>query len=307
MSVVDRLDELGLGPPERELVRWLWSQNFNGPCSEGALSLALRWDAFGGYDWLGLLEACARFKIVGGTRRLLEAIVGDAAATVHLSSPVARIAQSETEVVVRLRDGRELTGAAALVTVPVNALDAIEFAPPLSSAKRAAIEEGQLSQGVKAWVHIRGAGAPFLALASDEHPLVLLQYERATSDGYLAFAFGADARKLDRTDGAIEDAVRIWLPDAQVVEWACHDWVADEFSRETWATFRPGWLTRHAEALQEPEGRVLLSGSDYANGWVGFIDGAIESGIRVARQISEVIDADLSARWPCIDTEGRDP
>jgi monoamine oxidase len=32
--------------------------------------------------------------------------------------------------------------------------------------------------------------------------------------------------------------------------------------------------------MQEPEGRVLLAGSDLANGWAGFIDGAIESGRR---------------------------
>jgi monoamine oxidase len=32
--------------------------------------------------------------------------------------------------------------------------------------------------------------------------------------------------------------------------------------------------------MQIPEGRVLLAGSDIANGWAGFIDGPIESGLR---------------------------
>jgi monoamine oxidase len=30
--------------------------------------------------------------------------------------------------------------------------------------------------------------------------------------------------------------------------------------------------------MQRPEGRVILSNSDWANGWAGFVDGAIESG-----------------------------
>ncbi len=30
--------------------------------------------------------------------------------------------------------------------------------------------------------------------------------------------------------------------------------------------------------MQRPEGRLRLAGSDLANGWSGFIDGAIESG-----------------------------
>jgi monoamine oxidase len=32
--------------------------------------------------------------------------------------------------------------------------------------------------------------------------------------------------------------------------------------------------------MRRPEGRVLLAGSDLAAGWAGFIDGAIESGLR---------------------------
>ena len=35
--------------------------------------------------------------------------------------------------------------------------------------------------------------------------------------------------------------------------------------------------------MQRPTGRVLLAGSDLANGWAGFIDGAIESGLRAGR------------------------
>jgi monoamine oxidase len=32
--------------------------------------------------------------------------------------------------------------------------------------------------------------------------------------------------------------------------------------------------------MQTAEGRVVLAGSDIANGWSGFIDGANESGLR---------------------------
>jgi monoamine oxidase len=31
--------------------------------------------------------------------------------------------------------------------------------------------------------------------------------------------------------------------------------------------------------MRRPERRILLAGSDLANGWAGFIDGAIESGL----------------------------
>ena len=59
--------------------------------------------------------------------------------------------------------------------------------------------------------------------------------------------------------------------------------ISDEFSQGTWCVHKPGWYTRYHAAMQEPEGRVILASSDIANGWAGFMDGAIESGIRAGR------------------------
>jgi monoamine oxidase len=53
---------------------------------------------------------------------------------------------------------------------------------------------------------------------------------------------------------------------------------------------RPGQLTGALAELQVPECRVRLAGSDYANGWAGFIDGAIESGKRAARRVLGDLD-----------------
>jgi monoamine oxidase len=49
---------------------------------------------------------------------------------------------------------------------------------------------------------------------------------------------------------------------------------------------------RKTHLLQRLECGVFLAGSNYANGWMGFIDGAIESSPRVSREVSE----DLSAQ-----------
>ena len=67
------------------------------------------------------------------------------------------------------------------------------------------------------------------------------------------------------------------LPGYEAIDATAHDWLADEFSRGTWAIHRPGWYEHHHAAMQRREGRVLLAGSDLADGWAGFIDGAIES------------------------------
>ena len=54
---------------------------------------------------------------------------------------------------------------------------------------------------------------------------------------------------------------------------------------------RAGELTASLAELQRPEGRVVLAGSDDANGWAGFIDGAIESGLAAARAVRVALQA----------------
>jgi monoamine oxidase len=82
------------------------------------------------------------------------------------------------------------------------------------------------------------------------------------------------------------------LPDGvEILEIAGHDWYADEFSRGTWSVYRPGQLSGSLLALQAPHGRVVFAGSDVAGGWNGFLDGAIESGLRAGRVVKNVLDS----------------
>ena len=92
----------------------------------------------------------------------------------------------------------------------------------------------------------------------------------------------------------MQAALRAWLPDVEVLEVASHDWVADDLSGETWPMQRAGQLTESLVELQRPEGRVFLAGSDYANGWAGFIDGAIESGMRAGRDVHALLTSSAS-------------
>ena len=92
--------------------------------------------------------------------------------------------------------------------------------------------------------------------------------------------FGGDAERCDPADLAgMQASLDEMLPGYEVLDATAHDWLADEFSRGTWAIHRPGWYEHHHAAMRRPEGNVILAGSDLANGWAGFIDGAIESGL----------------------------
>jgi monoamine oxidase len=184
-------------------------------------------------------------------------------------------------VEVHTRDGGTFTAGAAIVAVALNALPGIEFSPDLPEDKRRGIALGQASRGIKVMIHARGEDVAQNSIRF-RHPFGYLGTEVLAGDGtQLMIGFGGDAEVCDATDlPAVQASLDQILPGYEVVDATAHDWLADEFSRGTWAIHRPGWYEHHHEAMQRPEGNVVLAGSDIANGWAGFIDGAIESGLR---------------------------
>ena len=82
-------------------------------------------------------------------------------------------------------------------------------------------------------------------------PLTIVQYEYAVDGDSILLGFGDDARRLRPvTPEAVQDVLRQWLPDVEVVDATAHDWVDDPFSRQTWAMLRPGQLTKGLAALK---------------------------------------------------------
>jgi monoamine oxidase len=185
------------------------------------------------------------------------------------------------------------TGSAAVVAVPLNTLRAVDFVPGLEPTKQSAVQQGQASRGVKLWAHVRGEPEPVFSMAPDDEPITFLVTGQTLDDGsQLVFGFGPDARRLPPgNEQAVRRAIADLLPpQARIEAVTAHDWCADEFSRGTWSVFRPGQLTGSLAALQAPHGRVVFAGSDVANGWNGFLDGAIESGLTTARLVSRLLE-----------------
>jgi monoamine oxidase len=287
ITVAEKIAALDVPQDQRELVDAFWTLNFSGPTEEGSWLQALRWHALCGGQWKLWFEACATYRFTNGTASLIDAIIADSTAEVRLNAQVSAIDRSGDTVEVRLADGTTVTSAAVVVTVPLNALHTIDVTPPLSQGKQAASGEGQASRGVKVWIRARGHLAPFAAIAPSDRPLQLFQKEYDVDDDTVIVSLGRDASAMDFTDrAAVEEVVRELIPDIEVIDVACHDWVADPYTRETWGMLRPGQLTGAIPELQRPEGRLLLAGADYADGWYGFIDGAIESGLRAAATVN---------------------
>ena len=229
------------------------------------------------------------YRLIAGTTALVTAIVDEAKANVRLSTPVRAVRQDAQGVTAETNAGL-FRGRTAVIAVPLNVLKHIEFQPALSRGKHLLSTEELACTGTKVWATVKGAPKNFFAIGAGAGLDWLSSEDTVIGDGVLMVGYGPDADALDVTScAAVERAVRSFLPDAEVLAISGHDWRRDPYSLETWAVFRPGQISRGDAHLRTPEGRLSFAGAHTALRWTGFIDGAIESGLRAARETSALL------------------
>lgn len=229
-------------------------------------------------------------KVEGGTAALVDALLEDAAPELRLETEVVAVAQDEDAVTVTTAAGERFEAGALVLATPIATWSSIELTPPLAGGKAEYAARPHRNRMSK--VHFLAAELPAdeMAFGADS-PLLFAAPQYRLDDGVLAVGFSAPPNLLDPTDAAaIAAAVAEHYPDARVLAVDGHDWVGDRFSRGGWNTHRPGQLTSFHSALQEPEGRVFFAGADTAVRWIGWFDGALESGLRAAAQASQRLD-----------------
>ena len=280
-TIAERLGELDLDEEERDVLRAELESLAHGHLDDAGAVAVLRWHALSGGSLALTQQTGGRVTFLNGTQSLVQAIATRAPYEIRLETPVASVTQADGHVEVHTRSGETVEGGRVVVAVPLNALGGIEFDPPLSETKRAAIDLGQASRGVKIFIHARGEPV-FTNGIKPEHPFGYLDTEIIYPDEtQLMIGFGYDAEVCDASDlAAVQRQLDDIIPGYEAIAAYAHDWLADEFSRGTWAIHRPGWYTNHHAEMQKPDGSVLIAGSDFADGWAGFMDGAIESGLR---------------------------
>ncbi|HEY2602085.1 MAG TPA: NAD(P)/FAD-dependent oxidoreductase [Thermoleophilaceae bacterium] len=279
-TIAERLAELELDEEEHDVLAAELESLAHAPLTDAGAVSVLRWHALSGYSLELTQHTGGRVTIDEGTGALLAAIADAAPFERRLDTPVAAVDSQNGQVEVHTREGEVFGAQAAIVAVPLNALGAIEFNPGLPEDKQQAIALGQASRGIKVMIRARGEDIIQNAIRPG-HPFGYLDSEILVGDGtQLMIGFGPDAERCDPADRAgMQASLDQTLPGYELLDATAHNWFADEFSRGTWAIHRPGWYEHHHAAMRRPEGGVVLAGSDLANGWAGFIDGAIESGL----------------------------
>ena len=290
LSARDRLDATDMPERARGFVDAMCAGISSRPNGEvGYLTIAKTF-ALASFDRDLMLAANVAFTIEGGTRALVDAIAADLRGEIRTGTPVQSISLDGDEVLVGTGEG-EAVASAVVVAVPANTLGAIAFQPGLSATKAEAAKRGIGGLGVKVWAKLAGSSWTGSASAPDRFPLTFVETAGPTPDGGTAVvAFGPSAAALPlAAPDLVAKAIEEMLPGEVVEEVGGHDWVDDPYARGTWAAHRPDTWIRWLPEIDRPEGRIAFAGADIARGWQGYLDGAIETGLRAAREADAIL------------------
>lgn len=252
-----------------------------------AWTYVFKWYAHCGYNMTVMNDATARFKMKGGTKALITQIAAEAAADLRLSTPVSSVTQVGEKVEVVTDFGDKFVADAVVMAVPWNVLSDIQFSPPLPAEKAKIVNEGHVGNGVKIHVLVEGELDVMAGYAPGGDAKISFVMWDKVKDGHTHFiGFGPSRDNLDVNDLAdVEAAMRVWLPDAKVVQAYGYEWGIDPYSQGVWMVPRVGQFGRAVGPLQASHGRIHFASADWANSWPGFIDGAIEQGIVSAEKV----------------------
>lgn len=290
LSFADRLRQTKLPPLERAMVETYFTTAISGPTSAGGLLDLMHWFARANGDGALLLRACSQYKLRDGTSALLNSIVADAKADIRLNAVVTRVEQTAQQVSVVTEDGAVFTAPVCVVALPMNCWNDIDWQPSLLAGKTAASRQKHAGSGFELHVKLQGRQAAYLGMAPEGFPINLLYTDRIGTDDTVLVAMGNTAVPFDINDDAqIAKEIQRLSPGAKLLASYAYDWNSDPFSKGTWCNYRPGMWSRYGEDMRKPESRLVFAGSDVANGWRGFIDGAIETGLRASREALSVL------------------
>ncbi|MEM7286069.1 MAG: NAD(P)/FAD-dependent oxidoreductase [Actinomycetota bacterium] len=261
---------------------------------------------------IGIVYGGREAVVVGGYGRLVDLMAQGL--DIRLDHVVGTIGHRDDGVEVVTSKG-PFEGSHVIVTVPLGVLkaDAITFEPPLPDAKVAAIDGigmGRLEKVVLRFDQPfwrRDPTRPQNLFFIDDATPCPLFFDLGDGAGhpFLAALVTGDhgTRLVNDPDSVVAEAMQAletMFPGRVPTPVATHTtrWQLDPFSLGSYSTIRPETTEEHFDDLVAPVGtRLLFAGEATNKARPGYVDGAIDSGLREAgRILGHEVALDLSSR-----------
>jgi len=240
------------------------------------------------------------FKIQGGMDLLPRAMASSLGDIVQYNAPVVRIDQTTDPVRIDYLEGdqeQSIYASRVVFAIPFSTLRQIEILPPFPREKGEVISALPYFPATRFLLQSRTRfwhGAGLSGYARTDRPAEVWDctYDQPATPGILgATVGGAVGRQM--LVMSPEVSVRFGVETVagafpgirtQFQQGVAHQWALEPWSRGAFAVFHPGQMTSMMPGISTPVGRVHFAG-EHTSAWMGWMEGALQSGERVAREI----------------------
>ncbi len=238
-------------------------------------------------------------RFVGGSQRVAIEVGARLGHRLVLRAPVRRIERDGRRLRVH-SEGGTWSARRVIVAVPPPLARAIRFQPELPREHAALLARQPMGRVIKLQAVY---DEPFwradglAGYTNADTPPVELTYDNSPPDGgpgvLIGFIEGANATTWGRRTPAERRAATLDVLAAAYGERARTPqrfvervWADERWSRGGYAAHTaPGTLTRYGDAIRRPHGAIHWAGTETATYWNGYMDGAVRSGERAAREV----------------------
>jgi monoamine oxidase len=227
-------------------------------------------------------------RVRGGSDRLIAALAAEAQFEIALGHCVRRVEHTSRSVCVTVESSSGTRGERradfALLALPLPLLRQVHCDPPLPERKRRAMEAVSIGVGVKTllrfsspWWRRRGRPRAYGSTLPIGGLLALLTGASSAREADALVSNDGRARLLQALRG-------LGRPEPPVGCAQVH-WGRDRWALGAYAVFGPGFDPHDRELLGRTAGRVLFAGEHTSLAAQGYMEGAVESGERAARDV----------------------
>ena len=249
----------------------------------------------GGLD--AMFNASHSFRLVEGFETLVQRMADSLGDALLLGRQVYDIHHGADEVRV-VAEGVIVRGQRVVIAIPPNQTSRIDFQPMLPRRRMWTIQRMEMGSVIKCFaLYERPFWRDRAMTVMDPDELIIDHVLEATShDGrhpaLVVFIGGADAVHWSdagperRKHAVLENLARVFGDEALYPSaYFDHDWQLEPFIGGGYNCYAPpGVMTAGYESLDEPIGRIHFAGTETAQYYEGYIEGALVSADRAARE-----------------------
>ncbi|TMP38841.1 hypothetical protein CWB96_09625 [Pseudoalteromonas citrea] len=243
------------------------------------------------------------FRFLNGGKAMVDAFADNITGPIILGQPVTQITQVENDISVTTANGDIHTSDVIVVTVPLGVLDKITFSPTLPDKLNEAAQalnygshsKVLLKYDTRFWLN-QGLGGDTIVTGLPTGWTWETTERQGGEGGILITYTSGDYSQIQKhwSDEDIIDArleeIELMYPNSSqyFVEASVHSWINDEWTQGGFLAYGPGQITKYWGVFQEPVGRIYFAGEHTDTRYLGFMEGAVRSGVRVSEQINEL-------------------